>query len=82
MQIVVELKGRNSLKALQDLEQKDLIKIIKEPDLNSYTFPGEPINEEDFRNWCDYTGSLPTMPLSEAKQLWKDQKKKIQNLTK
>lgn len=34
--VTIDLTNSNSLKALQDLEHKHLIRIVKEPDLNSY----------------------------------------------
>jgi hypothetical protein len=50
MQILTrEFKGNKALRALKDLEHEQLIRIVREPDLNSYTFPGKPISNEDFR---------------------------------
>ena len=48
--ITIELTRNNSLKALQELEHKQMIRIVKEPDLNSYALSGSQINEEDFKN--------------------------------
>ena len=76
--LTIELTGNNALKALQDLEQKDLIRILKEPEINSYSLPGEPISDEDFRKWVEYTENSPTLSLTEAKQRWANQKKKLQ----
>ena len=76
----IELTDNNSLKALQELEQKRLIRIVREPDLNSYALPGELVSEEDFRKWVEYTEDSPTVSLSEAKQRWATQKKKLQKL--
>jgi hypothetical protein len=76
----IELKGNKALKALQELEQKQLIRIVKEPDLNSYALPGEAINEEDFKKWIEYTEDSPSISLTEAKQRWEMQKKKLQKL--
>lgn len=76
----IELKGNKALKALQELEQKQLIRIVKEPDLNSYALPGEAINEEDFKKWNEYTEDSPSISLTEAKQRWEMQKKKLQKL--
>ena len=76
----IELTGNNSLKALQELEHKQLIRIVREPDLNSYALPGEPISEEDFKKWIKYTENSPTVGLTEAKQRWAAQKKKLQKL--
>jgi len=78
--ITVELTGQNSLKALQDLEHKHLIRIVKEADLNSYSLPGEPISEEDFKNWVEYAENNPTVSLIETRQKWAIQKKKLQKL--
>ncbi len=78
--LTIELTDNNSLKALQDLEHKNLIRIVKEPDLNSYSLPGEPISVEDFRKWVEYAENSPTVGLTEAKQRWAEQKKKLQKL--
>lgn len=58
----------------------DLIRIVNEPDLNSYSLSGEPISDTDFRNWVEYAGNSPTISLTEAKQRWSDQKKKLQKI--
>jgi len=76
----IELTGNNSLKALQDLENKQLIRIVQEPDLNSYSLPGEPIRNEDFRKWVEYAENSPSVTLTQAKQKWAEQKKKLQKL--
>ena len=78
--ITVELTGQKSLKALRDLEHKHLIRIIKEADFNSCSLPGEPISEEDFKNWLDYAENNSTVSLTEARQKWVIQKKKLQKL--
>jgi hypothetical protein len=78
--LTIELTGNNSLKALKDLEHKRLIKILKEPDLNSYSLSGESISNEDFRRWVDYAENSPTVTLTEAKLRWAGQKKKLQKL--
>ena len=78
--LTIELTDDNSLKALQDLEHKNLIRIVKQPDLNSYSLPGEPISAEDFRKWVEYSENSPTVSLTGAKQRWAQQKKKLQKL--
>lgn len=78
--LTIELTGNNSLEALKELENKRLIRIVKEPDLNSYALPGEPVSEEDFKRWVEYADNSPTVSLSEAKQIWATQKKKLQKL--
>ncbi len=81
MQILtIELTGTDSLKALKDLEYKRLIRIVKNPDFNSYALPGEPISEDDFKKWIEYSEESPTVSKTEAKQRWATQKKKLQKL--
>jgi hypothetical protein len=80
--VTIELTGNNSLKALQDLEQKNLIRILQEPDLNSYSLPGEAISVEDFKKWVEYAENSPTVSLNEAKQRWAEQRNKLQKLTR
>ncbi len=76
--ITIELKGEDALKALEDLEEKDLIRIVKEPDRNLYTLPGEPMSDEDFRNWIEFAENTPSLTLNEAKKRWADKKQKLQ----
>jgi hypothetical protein len=78
--ITIELTGNNSLKALKELELKHLIRILKEPDLNSYSLPGELISNEDFRKWVEYAENSPTVSLTEANLVWAEQRKKLQKL--
>jgi hypothetical protein len=78
--ITIELTGNNSLKALKDLENKHLIRILNEPDLSSYSLPGEPISIEDFRKWVEYAENSPTVSLNEAKKRWAEQKNTLQKL--
>jgi hypothetical protein len=78
--LTIELTDNNSLKALQELEHKNLIRILREPEVNSYSLPGEPISEEDFQKWVEYAENSPTLSFSQAKQRWAEQKKKLQKL--
>jgi hypothetical protein len=78
--ITIEITNNNALKLLQSLEDLQLIKILKEPGINSYALPGGPISEEDFIKWVEYAENLPTISLLEAKQRWATQKGKLQKL--
>ena len=78
--LTIEITSNNSLKALQELELKHLIRIVKEPRLNSYALHGEAISEEDFINWVKYAEDSSTVSTTEAKQRWATQKKKLQKL--
>lgn len=76
----IELTGYDSLKILKDLENKHMIRIVNEPNLNSYALPGEQISEQDFNNWVDYAEDSATISITEAKQRWATQKGKLQKL--
>ncbi len=76
--LTIELMDKSSLKALRELEHKHLIRIVKNSELSSYAFPGEPMNEQDFRKWIEHTENSPTLSVQEAKQRWETQKEKLQ----
>ena len=78
--ITIEITDNNALKLLRNLEDMHLIKILKEPHINSFALPGEPISEEDFKKWVEYAKNLQTVSIIEAKQRWVTQKKKLQKL--
>jgi hypothetical protein len=77
--IIIELTGDNSLKALKELENRKLIRILRNPKQVSYALPGEPISDIDFKNWIEYAENTPTLTLNEAKQQWSSQKRKLQD---
>ena len=80
MQILtIELTGNNSLKALQELEHKNMIRIVNN-NINSYSLSGDSISEEDFTKWIEYAESSVSVSLTEAKQQWATQKKKLQKI--
>ncbi|HSM47336.1 MAG TPA: hypothetical protein VK872_05930 [Draconibacterium sp.] len=77
--VIIELTGDNSLKALKELENRKLIRILRNPKQVSYALPGEPISDIDFKNWIEYAENAPTLTLNEAKQQWSSQKRKLQD---
>lgn len=78
--LTIELTGEKALKALKDLEHEHLIRILKEPDLNSFAFPGKSISNEDFIRWIEYAENSPSVSISEATLRWAEQKEKLQKL--
>lgn len=75
--LTIEIKGNDSLEALQALEKKRLIRIIHEPDYISYTLGGEILKKADFQRWVSYAENSESVSLAEAKQRWESQKKKL-----
>jgi predicted ATP-grasp superfamily ATP-dependent carboligase len=80
--LTIELTGINSLKAIKDLEHKNLIRIVNDIDFSSYALPGDPISEDDFKKWIEYAENSPTVSITEAKQKWDKQKKKLKNISR
>jgi len=48
--IRIEITGEESLEELRKVEDNKLIRILNEPDVYSYSLPGEAISENDFKN--------------------------------
>ncbi len=80
--LTIELTGINSLKAIKDLEHKNLIRIVNDIDFSSYALPGDPISEDDFKKWIEYAENSPTVSITEAKQKWDKQKKELKNISR
>jgi hypothetical protein len=78
--VTIELMDNKVLKLLQNLEDLNLIRMVKKPDYNSLTFQGEPLSIEDFKLWVEYIEKRPTLSMSEAKQRWEIQRAIIQKL--
>ena len=51
---------------------------MKELDLNSNALAGEPMSEDDFKEWIEHAEDSPSLSLDEAKERWAALKKKLQ----
>ena len=78
--IRIEITGEESLEELRKLEENKLIRILNEPDINSYSLPGEAISENEFKNWIEYAEESPTIDFYKAKEKWENQKKKLKKI--
>ncbi len=79
--LTVEIKSGDALKVLQDLQQKQFINILSSPNLNSHVFPGEPMSEEEFKDFICKRENGDFIPLKQAKESWAKKKMKLQNLS-
>ena len=77
--ILIELKNSKAFEELHNLEEKNLIRIVNE-DFSSYSLPGKPIDEKEFKEWVEYAENTQTVSLNEAKQQWETKKKKLRGL--
>ena len=78
--ITVEITNHEALKVLQDLQEKDFIKILGKSDTSSLALPGEPLSIEEFQDWVASRENGPTVPLQEAKAVWAKQREQLQKL--
>lgn len=82
MQILtVEIKSDDALKVLQDLQEKHFINILSNPNLKSHVFPGEPMSEEEFKDFIFKRESGDFLTLKQAKESWAKKKMKLQSLS-
>jgi hypothetical protein len=75
--VTVELTNIDSLTALQELERRHIIRIVNKTGTDSFSLPGDPVSEEDFLKWIAYIEKSPALSLTNAKQQWAAQKKKL-----
>lgn len=81
--VLVELKNKKAFEELQDLEERQMIRIINEADpAFSLALPGDPVSVEDFRKWIRHVENTPTISLTQAKQQWQARKKNLRQLIK
>jgi hypothetical protein len=78
--LTIEITGNEALATLKALEDKSLIRILSKPPLDLYALHGEPINDEDFKQWVEFAEQAETVSLTLALQRWESQKMKIQRL--
>jgi len=77
--LLIELKNKTAYEELHNLEVKNIIRIVKD-DFSSVALSGDSLDVEDFRKWVEYAENTPTVSLTEAKQIWKARKKKLQRI--
>ena len=66
--VIIELKNKNSLKALRELEEKHLIRIIEDYGDDIYSLPGDPVSNENFKKWIKSAEDSPTISVNESKE--------------
>ena len=76
--VTVEINKRGALKALQDLQEKQLITIVKDELPDSPALPGRPSSLAEFRAWLKQSEKMPVISLKDAKTQWANKKKQLQ----
>jgi hypothetical protein len=80
--VTVQLTDRSARKALQDLEQKHMIRIVKSPRFESPALPGKPMDLPAFQQWIAGAENAPAVSLKAAKSTWAAKRRQLQKLTK
>jgi biopolymer transport protein ExbD len=75
--VTIELKAYDSLKALHELEKKNLIKIH---DHDSLTLPGGEVDADEFIDWISKAEKSESITVNEAKSKWDFHKTILENL--
>lgn len=78
--LTLEITNKDALKVLQDLQEKNFINIIAEPDFSSLVYPGKPLSSEEFKEWVQNRENGQSMSLKEAKVKWAKKKKELLKL--
>jgi hypothetical protein len=76
--LTLEITHNKAIRALHNLEEKNFIKIINEPALDSPALPGESLSLQEFRNWIAAAENSPAVSLKEAKSEWVRKRKLLQ----
>jgi hypothetical protein len=79
--ITVQVEGNQGLKMLYSLEEKQIIRIVKE-ESDSPALPGAPLGLKAFRNWIEHAESTPIIDLKDARARWTKRKRKLMQLTR
>ena len=79
--LTVEIKNKDALKVLQDLQEKQFINILSTPNLDSHVFPGKPLSTEEFKDFIAKRENGDFLNLKQAKESWIKKKRKIQPLS-
>jgi len=80
--VTVEITNSNSLKMLEDLQEKHYIKIIDFSEKSSAALPGDPLSSLEFKNLIESRENDSTVSLKDAKAVWVKQRKQLQKQLK
>ena len=76
----VQVTDDNGLKDLHALEQKHIIRIVDEAEIDFPSLPGEPLSVKAFKIWITDAENISTVDLKQAKAKWTSKRKQLQKL--
>jgi len=80
--ITLQIYNSDALKTLKTLENKRLIGIVNNSEIDSLALPGEPLSITEFKNCISEAESSPTVSLKFAIDKWESKRKQLQKITK
>lgn len=80
--LTLRVTSESALKTIHSLEEKQLVKIVEEADLNAPSIPGAPLSLTAFKNWIAGAESMSSVSLQDAKIKWSAKRKQLQKLLK
>ena len=80
--ITLQINNNIALKALQSLKTKKFISILEDSEIGSPALPGAALSLTEFKEWIADAEQAPLVSLNDAKQIWADKRKRLQQLTK
>ena len=80
--VTVNVPNDNAFKLLKDLERNKVLTIAKDPAVNSFDLPGDPVSVLDFKKWVKDAENMTTISLSDAKTKWGHKRKQLEKLTR
>ena len=80
--LTIQITDNTALQTLYALEEKHLIKIVEENEIDSPVLPGEPLTWKAFKSWIAASEKVPAISLNDLQARWQNKRKQLQKLTK
>lgn len=80
--ITLEINNNEALKTLRALENKHLISILEDSDLDSPSLPGTTLSLIEFKSWIGDAEKAPTVSLTQAREKWASKRSQLEQLGK
>jgi predicted ATP-grasp superfamily ATP-dependent carboligase len=78
--VTIAINNMHALQTLHELEEKKLISIIENTELDLPAVAGTPLSLVEFKNWVDNAENTPAISLEEAKSVWKAKRDQLRKL--
>jgi len=78
--VIVNIPNDNAFKLLKDLELNKVLSIAKDPAVDSFALPGDPVSILDFKKWIKDAENMTAVSLSDAKTKWEQKRKQLEKL--